>query len=163
MGEFSGRPIKPHFADQPNSESVDVDIVVKLKSIGRAFKSEKYEHSYPHCWRTDKPILYYPLDSWFIKSTEYKELMIRENQKVNWKPKKTGEGRFQNWLENINDWNLSRSRFWGIPLPIWKSKNSNHVVCVGSVEELKELCDYSVKMGHMEKKPTGKLYPQKYG
>jgi isoleucyl-tRNA synthetase len=160
LGEFSGRPIKPSFSDQPGSDSVDVDIVVKLKSIGRAFKSEKYEHSYPHCWRTDKPILYYPLDSWFIRSTKYKDLMIKENQKINWKPKKTGEGRFQNWLENINDWNLSRSRFWGIPLPIWKSKSSNHVVCVGSVEELKELCGHSVKMGHMKKNPLENFIPK---
>ena len=160
LGEFSGRPIKPAFGDNDEEESVDVDIVVKLKGMGRAFGSSKYEHSYPHCWRTDKPILYYPLDSWFIQSTKYKDLMIEKNKTINWKPKSTGEGRFQNWLENINDWNLSRSRFWGIPLPIWKSKDSNHVVCVGSVGELKELCAFSVKMGHMKTNPLENFDPK---
>ena len=160
LGEFSGRPIKPSFSDNPAESPVDIDIVVKLKSLGRALKSEKYEHSYPHCWRTDKPILYYPLDSWFIKSTKYKDLMIEENKKINWKPKSTGEGRFQNWLENINDWNLSRSRFWGIPLPIWKSRDSNHVRCVGSVEELKGLCELSVQRGLMETNPLENFIPQ---
>ena len=159
LGEFSGQPVKPAFGDQSGAQPIDIDIVVKLKSLGRAFKSEKYEHSYPHCWRTDKPILYYPLDSWFIKSTKYKDLMIKENKKINWKPKSTGEGRFQNWLENINDWNLSRSRFWGIPLPIWKSEDSKRVVCVGSVEELRELCAFSVKMGHMKTNPLEKFIP----
>ena len=153
LGEFSGRFVKPSYSENPNEESVDVDIVVKLKKEGLAFVSEKYEHSYPHCWRTDKPILYYPLNSWFIRSTEYRELMIKKNQEINWKPKSTGEGRFENWLENINDWNLSRSRFWGIPLPIWRSQNKEDVLCVGSIKELKELCEDSVAAGFMKKNP----------
>ena len=152
LGDFSGRAVKVDYLDD-NKQSVDIDIVVKLKNMGRFFSSEKYEHSYPHCWRTDKPILYYPLDSWFIKSTNYKELMIKKNQEINWKPKSTGDGRFQNWLENLNDWNLSRSRFWGIPLPIWKSSKSNETICVGSIEELKELCDQSVSDGNMAENP----------
>ena len=152
LGPFSGRPVKADFLED-NKQSVDIDIVVILKNMGRCFSSEKYEHSYPHCWRTDKPILYYPLDSWFIKSTKYKDLMIKKNQEINWKPKSTGEGRFQNWLENLNDWNLSRSRFWGIPLPIWKSSKSNETLCVGSVEELKNLCEQSVKDGNMSENP----------
>ena len=152
LGEFSGRYVKVDFCENEDS-SVDVDIVVKLKKLGLAFRSEKHEHSYPHCWRTDKPILYYPLDSWFIKSSEYRDLMIEKNQKINWKPSSTGEGRFQNWLENINDWNLSRSRFWGIPLPIWKTKDGEEVLCIGSVEELKLLCDKSVRAGNMQKNP----------
>ena len=158
LGEFSGRYVKSDF-DVSSGDSVDVDIVVKLKKAGLAFRSEKYEHSYPHCWRTDKPILYYPLDSWFIKSTEYKNLMIKKNQSINWKPASTGEGRFQNWLENINDWNLSRSRFWGIPLPIWKTECGRDVVCVGSVEELKVLCEESVRAGHMSKNPLENFVP----
>ena len=157
LGEFSGRCVKSDFGDDEGS--VDIDIVVKLKKSGLAFKSEKYEHSYPHCWRTDKPILYYPLDSWFIKSTDYRDLMMRENDKINWKPKSTGEGRFQNWLENINDWNLSRSRFWGIPLPIWRSKDGGEVICVGSVKELKVLCEESVSAGNMLNNPLVDFIP----
>ena len=153
LGEFSGRFVKPSYSENPSEDSVDIDIVVKLKKDGLAFASEKYEHSYPHCWRTDKPILYYPLDSWFIRSSEYKDLMIRKNKEINWMPKSTGEGRFENWLENINDWNLSRSRFWGIPLPIWRSKNKEEILCVGSVKELKSLCEDSVKAGFMKTNP----------
>ena len=152
LGEFSGRYVKVDF-DDSGGGSVDVDVVIKLKKEGRVFKSEKYEHSYPHCWRTDKPILYYPLDSWFIKTTEYRDLLIKKNQEINWKPKSTGEGRFKNWLENINDWNLSRSRFWGIPLPIWRTVDGSEVICVGSVEQLQALCARSVESGNMKKNP----------
>ncbi|HQW44778.1 MAG TPA: class I tRNA ligase family protein, partial [Chitinophagaceae bacterium] len=115
---------------------VNVDISVKLKKENRAFKVEKYEHNYPHCWRTDKPILYYPLDAWFIKTTAVKERMVELNKTINWKPKSTGEGRFGNWLENVVDWNLSRSRFWGTPLPIWTTEDGEEKICIGSVEQL---------------------------
>ncbi|MBF25005.1 MAG: isoleucine--tRNA ligase [Flavobacteriales bacterium] len=158
LGEFSGRPVKSSF-NEGVKDVVEIDIVVKLKKEGLAFKSEKYEHSYPHCWRTDKPILYYPLDSWFIESTKCKEQLIEKNKQINWKPKSTGEGRFQNWLENINDWNLSRSRFWGIPLPIWVTSDRTEMVCVGSVEELKSLCENSVKSGLMKKNPLKEFIP----
>ena len=159
LGEFSGRFVKSAF-DESEKDSVDIDIVVKLKKEGLAFSSKKYEHSYPHCWRTDKPILYYPLDSWFVKSTKYRDLMIKKNQKINWKPKSTGEGRFKNWLENINDWNLSRSRFWGIPLPIWKTEDDSDVICVGSVEELQFLCEKSVQAGNMNSNPLKDFNPK---
>ena len=159
LGEFSGRFVKSAF-DKNQKQSVDVDIVVKLKKEGLAFSSKKYEHSYPHCWRTDKPILYYPLDSWFIRSTKYRDLMVEKNKKINWKPKKTGEGRFNNWLENINDWNLSRSRFWGIPLPIWKTEDGSSVICVGSVEELQCLCEQSVRAGNMTDNPLKDFKPK---
>ena len=118
--------------------SVDERIAIKLKSENKAFKVEKYEHSYPHCWRTDKPILYYPLDSWFIKTTAAKERLIELNNTINWKPESTGSGRFGNWLENLQDWNLSRSRFWGTPLPVWKSEDGSEEICIGSIRELKE-------------------------
>ncbi|MAQ31165.1 MAG: isoleucine--tRNA ligase [Flavobacteriales bacterium] len=158
LGEFSGRFVKTEF-DNSDQQSVDIDIVVKLKRGGLIFKSEKYEHNYPHCWRTDKPILYYPLDSWFVRSTEYRDRMIEKNNEINWKPKSTGEGRFKNWLENINDWNLSRSRFWGIPLPIWKSVDGSEVICIGSVEELKKLCEESVASGNMQNNPLETFDP----
>ncbi len=159
MGEFSGRFVKADLDDDKNP-SVDVDVVVMLKKRGLIFKSEKYEHSYPHCWRTDKPILYYPLDSWFIKTTDYKDLMVEKNKSINWKPKSTGEGRFQNWLENINDWNISRSRFWGIPLPIWRCQKDNSLVCIGSVQELKKACEKSVKCGNMTHNPLQEFNPE---
>ena len=137
LGEFSGRYVK-NYRDDPNYADVNVDICVMLKKENRAFKVEKYEHSYPHCWRTDKPILYYPLDAWFIKTTDpvIKQRMIDLNKTINWKPKSTGEGRFGNWLENMVDWNLSRSRFWGTPLPIWKTEDGNEQKIIGSVAEL---------------------------
>ncbi len=135
LGEFSNRYVK-NYKDDPNYQDVNVDICVKLKKENRAFKIEKYEHSYPHCWRTDKPILYYPLDAWFIKTTAFRERMVELNKTINWKPKSTGEGRFGNWLENMVDWNLSRSRFWGTPLPVWRTKDANEEIFIGSIEEL---------------------------
>ena len=137
LGEFSNRFVK-NYKDDKEYEDVNVDISVKLKKENRAFKVEKYEHTYPHCWRTDKPILYYPLDAWFIKTTALKDRMVELNKTINWKPKSTGEGRFGNWLENMVDWNLSRSRFWGTPLPVWKTADGSEEICIGSIEELKE-------------------------
>jgi len=136
LGEFSNRYVK-NYKDQKDYVDVNVDIAVKLKKENRAFKVEKYEHSYPHCWRTDKPILYYPLDAWFIKTTAIKDRMVELNKTINWKPKSTGEGRFGNWLENMVDWNLSRSRFWGTPLPIWKTEDGEEEICIGSTAELR--------------------------
>ncbi len=135
LGEFSNRFVKNYKSD-PAYEDVNVDICVKLKKEGQAFKVEKYEHSYPHCWRTDKPILYYPLDAWFIKTTALKDRMVELNKTINWKPKSTGEGRFGNWLENMVDWNLSRSRFWGTPLPVWRTEDGEEEICIGSIAEL---------------------------
>jgi isoleucyl-tRNA synthetase len=137
LGEFSNRYVKD-YTDDPNYVDVNVDIAVKLKKENRAFKVEKYEHSYPHCWRTDKPVLYYPLDAWFIRTTARKDRMVELNKTINWKPKSTGEGRFGNWLENMVDWNLSRSRFWGTPLPVWKAEDGEEQICIGSIEELNE-------------------------
>ncbi len=135
LGEFSNRYVK-NYKDDLNYVDVNVDIAVKLKKENRAFKVEKYEHNYPHCWRTDKPILYYPLDAWFIKTTAIKDRMVELNKTINWKPRSTGEGRFGNWLENMVDWNLSRSRFWGTPLPIWKTEDGEEEKCISSIEEL---------------------------
>jgi isoleucyl-tRNA synthetase len=139
--------------------SVDERIVLKLQEEGKLFKKETYEHSYPHCWRTDKPVLYYPLDSWFIKSTAAKDRMIELNKTINWKPEATGTGRFGNWLENLNDWNLSRSRFWGIPIPIWTSEDSSEQIVIGSAEELKNQIDNSISKGFMTENPLGKFVP----
>jgi isoleucyl-tRNA synthetase len=138
VGEFSGRFVK-NYKDEKEYVDVNVDICVKLKKENRAFKVEKYEHNYPHCWRTDKPILYYPLDAWFIKTTAVKDRLVELNKTINWKPKSTGEGRFGNWLENMVDWNLSRSRYWGTPLPIWRTEDGTEEICIGSVEELTTL------------------------
>jgi len=139
VGEFGGLYVKNEYYEEGKApeKSIDVLISIKLKTENRAFKVEKYVHSYPHCWRTDKPILYYPLDSWFIKASSMKERMFELNKQINWKPASTGEGRFGKWLENLNDWNLSRSRFWGIPLPIWVSEDKTKRKCIGSIKELK--------------------------
>ncbi len=135
VGEYSGRYVK-NYTNDPNWESVDIDIAVALKKDNKALNVAKYPHNYPHCWRTDKPVLYYPLDSWFIRASAAKERMFELNQTINWKPTATGEGRFGKWLENLQDWNLSRSRYWGIPLPIWRTPDATHEKCIGSVEEL---------------------------
>jgi isoleucyl-tRNA synthetase len=156
MGEFAGRFVKSEYDPKFNAatdNNVDIDIVVKLKKENKCFKTEKYEHSYPHCWRTDKPILYYPLDSWFIKTTAFKERMLELNKTINWKPEATGSGRFGNWLENLVDWNLSRSRFWGVPLPIWTSEDKTELISIGSVEELKKEIEKSIKAGFMKESP----------
>lgn len=135
VGEYSGRYVKD-YKDEPDYVDVNVDISVDLKLKGRTFKVEKYEHNYPHCWRTDKPVLYYPLDAWFIKTTALRDKMVELNKTIHWKPKSTGEGRFGNWLENMVDWNLSRSRFWGTPLPVWSTEDGEEIKCIGSIEEL---------------------------
>ena len=153
MGEFAGKYVKNEYYDegQAPEKSVDVELAIKLKEENRAFHVEKYVHSYPNCWRTDKPILYYPLDSWFIKVTDDKDRMHELNTTINWKPKATGEGRFGNWLANANDWNLSRSRYWGIPLPIWRTEDGKEELMIGSVEDLKIEMKKSVEAGIMEK------------
>jgi len=154
--DFAGMYVKDEFytdSDEKPKLSVDVQIVIKLKGENLCFKSEKYEHSYPHCWRTDKPILYYPMDSWFVKTTDYKERMMELNSTINWKPKSTGEGRFGKWLENLVDWNLSRSRFWGIPIPIWRTEDGETEICISSVEQLKSEIEKSIAAGIMKFNP----------
>lgn len=155
MGDFAGKYVKNEYYNDGEApeKSVDVEIAIRLKEENKAFKVEKYVHSYPHCWRTDKPILYYPLDSWFIKVTEIKDRMFDLNDTINWKPKATGEGRFGNWLKNANDWNLSRSRYWGIPLPIWRTEDKTEEICVGSVEELYNEIEKAVAAGFMTENP----------
>lgn len=152
---FSGKYIKNEYYDDGTApeKSWDVELAILLKTENKAFKVEKYVHSYPHCWRTDKPVLYYPLDSWFVKMTAVKDRLVDLNKEINWKPKATGEGRFANWLENVNDWNLSRSRYWGIPLPIWRTEDLKEEKIIGSVEELYNEIEKSVAAGFMKENP----------
>ena len=152
---FAGKYIKNEYYDagQAPEKSWDVSLAILLKEENKAFKVEKYVHSYPHCWRTDKPVLYYPLDSWFVRVTDFKERMFDLNETINWKPKATGEGRFGNWLKNANDWNLSRSRYWGIPLPIWRTADKQEEICIGSVEELKVEIQKAIAAGVMTANP----------
>ena len=159
MGDFAGKYVKNEYYDAGTApeKSVDVEIAIRLKEENKAFKVEKYVHSYPHSWRTEEPLLYYPLDSWFVKMTAVKDRLVDLNKEINWKPKSTGEGRFGNWLENVNDWNLSRSRYWGIPLPIWRTDPSTgsaqEEIIIGSVEELYNEIEKSIKAGLMKENP----------
>ena len=157
LGRWAGMYVKNEYyeASQTPERSLDVEIAIDLKERALAFKVEKYVHSYPHCWRTDKPVLYYPLDSWFIKASERREELLEYNSRIQWKPKSTGEGRFANWLQNLNDWNLSRSRFWGIPLPIWTTEDGSETRVFGSIQELKTACEESVRAGLMKSNPLG--------
>ena len=161
LKEFGGKYVKNEYYDEGEApeKSVDVEIAIKLKEENKAFKVEKYVHSYPNCWRTDKPILYYPLDSWFIKVTDVRDRMHELNLGINWKPKATGEGRFGNWLANANDWNLSRSRYWGIPLPIWRTEDGKEEIIIGSVSELKEKIAEAVEAGVMDSDPFADFVP----
>lgn len=161
VGEHGGKYVKKeYYSDDEMPElGVDEEIAIHLKGANRAFKVQKYVHSYPHCWRTDKPVLYYPLDSWFVKTTAVKDRLIELNKTIQWKPASTGTGRFGNWLENLNDWNLSRSRFWGIPLPIWSTEEGDEQIVIGSVEELVNEIDKAVKAGVMESNPYANFQP----
>jgi isoleucyl-tRNA synthetase len=155
MGDFAGKYVKNEYYDAGTApeKSVDVEIAIRLKEENKAFKVEKYVHSYPHSWRTDEPLLYYPLDSWFVKMSSVKDRLVNLNKEINWKPKSTGEGRFANWLENVNDWNLSRARYWGIPLPIWRTEDLKEEKIIGSVEELYNEIEKSVEAGFMTENP----------
>ncbi len=161
LPEIGGKYVKNEYYSETEvpEKSVDVEIAIRLKEENKAFLVEKYEHSYPHCWRTDKPVLYYPLDSWFVRATAKKERMVELNNTINWKPKATGTGRFGNWLENLNDWNLSRSRYWGIPLPIWSDEEGKEYKVVGSIQELKTECEQAVEAGVMDKNPLEGFKP----
>ncbi len=158
---FAGRAVKNEYNSEipPDTDTLDVDIAVMLKQTGKVFRIEKQVHSYPHCWRTDKPVLYYPLDAWFIRTTAFRDRMIELNNTINWNPRSTGTGRFGKWLENLVDWNLSRSRFWGTPLPIWVTEDRKEEICIGSAEELKVEIEKSVTAGFMKKNPLEKFTP----
>ena len=153
-GRFVKNAYDPNLTDK--DETLDVSICIALKAENKAFRIEKHVHNYPHCWRTDKPVLYYPLDSWFIRSTKAREEMIRLNDTINWQPESTGTGRFGKWLENLNDWNLSRSRYWGTPLPIWRTEDGKEELCIGSIKELFEEIDKAIKAGFMTENPWPK-------
>lgn len=159
LGELSGKYVK-NYKDVPENEyrSVDVDIAIMLKEQNKAFNVQKYSHNYPHCWRTDKPVIYYPLDSWFVKSTAVREQLIKNNKQINWKPAATGEGRFGKWLEDLKDWNLSRSRFWGIPLPIWRTEDGEEMICIGSVAQLNTEMEKAKKTLGVENKAINDLH-----
>ena len=159
--DFSGRYVKNDYSEKLTEDdpTVDVDISVMLKLENKAFRIEKHVHNYPHCWRTDKPVLYYPLDSWFIKTTAVKERMVELNNTINWKPQSTGTGRFGNWLENLVDWNLSRSRFWGTPLPIWRTEDGSEEICIGSTEELMTEIEKAMETGFMTENPYKNFNP----
>jgi len=161
MNEFAGKYVKNEYYNDGEApeRSMDVELAIKLKEENKAFAVAKYEHNYPHCWRTDKPILYYPLDSWFIKATAGRDRMIELNKTINWKPKATGTGRFGNWLENLNDWNLSRSRYWGVPLPIWRTEDGTEEIIISSVKELISEIHKSIDTGFMEKNPYEDFEP----
>ena len=164
MAELAGKYVKNEYYEDGEApeKSVDVEIAIKLKEENKAFIVEKYVHSYPNCWRTDKPILYYPLDSWFIKVTEFKDRMHDLNKEINWKPKSTGEGRFGNWLANANDWNLSRSRYWGIPLPIWRTEDGKEEKIIGSIKELKAEISKSIAVGFQKRDPYDAFEPDNF-
>jgi len=165
LGSLGGKYVKNEYYEEGKApdRSVDVEIAILLKEENKAFTVEKYVHSYPNCWRTDKPVLYYPLDSWFVKVSDKKKRLVALNNNINWKPKSTGEGRFGNWLANANDWNLSRSRFWGIPLPIWRTEDKTETKVIGSIEELKAEVDRAVKAGLMDHNPFADFAPGDMG
>ncbi|MDW8236768.1 MAG: class I tRNA ligase family protein, partial [Bacteroidia bacterium] len=150
----AGRYVK-NYTDDPDYRPVDEDIAAHLKQRGLLFRKETYEHNYPHCWRTDKPVLYYPIEAWFIRTSALREKLVALNRTIAWYPSAIGEGRFGNWLENVEDWNLSRSRYWGIPLPIWRTKDGKYEKCIGSFAELRAEVQKAIQAGLMQDNPLG--------